>query len=294
MKTTATQIAHFLQRPLRGADKEVLYPTSLEDLSPDTLVFVRSFREEYVACLNDTSCLSIVPSAYEGVLTGSYILSPDPRLDFLRAVRAFFYEEESPLSEGATDAFIDPRACIGEGTRIGIGCYIGPHVTIGANCLIAPCSVLWGQVTIGDECRLASHVTIGNEGFGYQRNEEGIPEHFPHLGYVCIGDGVSIGSHTTIDRGTLGGTFIHAHTQLASHIHIAHNCSVGARTLIASGAILSGGVCVGEDSYIAPRVVVREKVIIGAKAFLGMGAVVLHDVPSEQTIVGNPGKEYTR
>ena len=46
----------------------------------------------------------------------------------------------------------------------------------------------------------------------------------------------------------------------------------------------------GNNCYVALHVTVREKVVVEDDCFLGMGAVVLKDVTTGTTIIGNPGK----
>lgn len=65
-------------------------------------------------------------------------------------------------------------------------------------------------------------------------------------------------------------------------------CIVGARTHIATGVILCGGVKVGELSHVGASAVVRPGIRISARAVVGAGAVVVKDVPDGATVVGDP------
>ena len=55
--------------------------------------------------------------------------------------------------------------------------------------------------------------------------------------------------------------------------------------------LLLAGFGWGQRRYIGQGALVRENVSIGARAVVGMGAVVLHDVPADQIWAGAPAHE---
>ena len=61
---------------------------------------------------------------------------------------------------------------------------------------------------------------IGSEGFGNARDKEKNWQSIAHLGRVYIGDDVSIGANTTIDRGTINDTEIHNGVKTVSYTHL--------------------------------------------------------------------------
>ena len=56
---------------------------------------------------------------------------------------------------------------------------------------------------------------------------------------------------------------------------------------------VSGSVHVGENAYIAGDII-RNQCTIGENAFVGLGAVVVKDVPADITVIGNPAKPYNK
>ena len=66
---------------------------------------------------------------------------------------------------------------------------------------------------------------------------------------------------------------------------IEHECVIANGVHIAPGALLLGGVKVGEQTFIGSNSVIKENVTI-----IGAGAVVINDVADHSKIVGNPGK----
>ncbi len=80
------------------------------------------------------------------------------------------------------------------------------------------------------------------------------------------------------------------HVIVLSHSIINHDVRLEPFVTVASGAALSGSVQVGQSSYIGSHSAVREQVRIGRHCLVGMGSVVLHDVPDNSVVVGNPAR----
>lgn len=74
---------------------------------------------------------------------------------------------------------------------------------------------------------------------------------------------------------------------------VAHDCRIGDFVTFAPGAKCNGNVRIGDHAYVGAGAVIRQgradrPVVIGVGAVIGMGAVVLGDVPAGATVVGNP------
>ncbi|MFH0824396.1 MAG: hypothetical protein V2B18_16710 [Pseudomonadota bacterium] len=146
----------------------------------------------------------------------------------------------------------------------------------------------WVKIGVGFE--VFSGAVIGHTGFGFERDENGIPVEIVHTGGVVIGDYVRIGENSVVARGTLGDTVIEDHVKIDSLCHIAHNVLVGARTMMASTIDITGSVTVGTDVWIGAHTIIKNKVKIGNHALIGVGAVVIHDVPAGAVVAGNPAR----
>lgn len=72
---------------------------------------------------------------------------------------------------------------------------------------------------------------------------------------------------------------------------INHDSEVGDWTLVATGANLAGGVRVEAACYLGAAVVLKEGIHVGSGSLVGMGAVVIHDVPAQSVVAGNPAHE---
>ena len=284
----SSEIAKFLNRELYGDDIEISGFSSLSNMAENTVVFAKKYCKDFAdALFAASSILAIVCEEYQGKLNFPYIISKNPRLDYLRVVSEFFTDKD--IKPGIhPSAVLEGGQKIGRSVSIGAHCYIASQVSIGDNTVIMPNTSIYGKVTIGSNCYIKPGVVIGGPGFGFEYDENGVPVHFPHTGEVIIGDNVYIGANTTIDRATIDATIIGDHVKIDNQVHIAHNCKIGANTLVTAGVVLCGGVEIGENSWLAPNCTVHQQVKIGKKCIVGMGAVVLKNVKEGRTVFGNP------
>ena len=77
---------------------------------------------------------------------------------------------------------------------------------------------------------------------------------------------------------------------LLSGAVVNHNCAVGKNVVMATGAHLAGSVKVGDRAYIGQDATVRQLLSIGRDTLIGMGAVVIRDVPDHAVMAGNPAR----
>lgn len=151
--------------------------------------------------------------------------------------------------------------------------------------------VLPPEIKIGLNCQICETVKLGNEGFGFEPDENGDLVYFPHFCGVIIGDNVRIGSYTCIDRGNLKDTIICDNVKIDNLVHIAHNVKIGKNTMIVAGSVLCGSVEIGESCFIGANSVIKQHLKIGDRSIVGMGSVVINDIPPNEVWAGNPAKK---
>ena len=162
--------------------------------------------------------------------------------------------------------------------------------TVGCNVEIGSNTVILDNVTIGSNVRIGSNCVIGSPGFGFAKGPNEMYLRLPHIGGVVIGNNVEIGNNVCIDSGTFDATVIRDRVKIDNLVHIAHNVSIGERTLITACAEISGSVIIGSDVWIAPNVSIIQKISIGDGALVGIGSTVTKDVPAGVTVFGSPAR----
>ncbi|MGX5653825.1 NeuD/PglB/VioB family sugar acetyltransferase [Geodermatophilus nigrescens] len=83
------------------------------------------------------------------------------------------------------------------------------------------------------------------------------------------------------------------HVYAMPHVVLTHDDEVADAATFGAGVRLAGGVSVGAAAYLGSGALVREHRRIGAGALVGMGSVVVRDVPPGQAWAGNPARPLT-
>lgn len=290
-KLTSVDCAVFLGLPLIGGNIEVHQVAGLGSKSHGAVMFVSTFNEVYVDELNKTpGNFVIAQHRYSGLLQLPHVISNNPRLDFCRLSKKFFPRTRSPG--------IEKSAAIGENVSIGKGVYIGHNAVVEDNVKIGDYTIVMHNVVvsegseIGNHCLIKSGVVIGQKGFGFERDEEGIPIEFTHYGKVILGNHVEIGANTTIASGALGSTLIKDNVKINDHVHIAHNCIIEYNTLIAGFVNISGSCKIGKNCWISSGSTIKNNIDIGDNCFLGISSTVTQNLASNKKTVSITDLSY--
>lgn len=213
-----------------------------------------------------------------------------PRLEYATLLNLVLDDTVGKENLQGNNSFVSEFAVIGKGTIIEDLVYIERGVVIGDNCIIKSGARIYRRVTIGNNCIIGPNSVIGYQGFGIEKDEQGNNMRIPHFGGVQMGNYVQIGAVNTVVSGTINPTIVEDYVKTDDHVHLAHNVHVGKNCIITAGTIFSGGVRLHENCWLGPNTAVKQKTVIGKDALIGIGAVVLKDVPEGAVIVGNPGK----
>jgi sugar O-acyltransferase (sialic acid O-acetyltransferase NeuD family) len=104
--------------------------------------------------------------------------------------------------------------------------------------------------------------------------------------FARLGQGVVILPHVTIASGVQMGN----HIIVLPNSIVSHDDLIGDYTCIAGGVCISGGVTVGASCYLGTNASIRGNIRVGDYSLIGMGSVVLNDVPENTVVVGNPAR----
>ena len=275
---SGAELAEALGLESFGKSVEIAGIATLDNEIPNALVFCKHKPERI------GQRVIIVPQGlqWKGECDGLLIFSPNPRLSFIRALDWLI--DAIGIASYDFDAEIHPSARLGENVVVERGCRIAENVVIEHNVVIHSGTV------IGKNSRIRACSCVGGDGFGFERDENGVPLRFPHLGGVTVGQNVEIGALNSIVRGTLADTLIEDFVKTDNLVHIAHNCHIKSGALITACAELSGGVTVGRNAWIGPNCSVIQKVSVGDAALVGIGSNVITDVEPSSVTAGNPSR----
>ncbi len=170
-------------------------------------------------------------------------------------------------------AAVDPGAKLGEGVVIGPFCVVGPNVRLGNRVVLKSHVAVDGRTTIGDDTIIFPFASLGSA-----------PQDLKFKGEeseLLIGARNKIREHVTMNPGTIGDkmkTVVGDDCLFMMSSHVAHDCIVGNRVILANNATLAGHVEVGDHAIIGGLSAVHQFVRIGAHAMIGGMSGVEHDV----------------
>ncbi len=260
---------------------------------------------------NSKACVAVVNEdvSIEPGDNRAFIKVPDADVAMSKVLQLF----SRPFPEFNVDihpkAYVDKAACIGAGTKIGPGCYIGPRTKIGKNviiypnatilddCIIGDETVIWSGVVVRERTEIGSHciihpnATIGADGFGFRPCAEKGLVKIPQIGNVIIGNGVEIGANSCVDRGKFSSTVLGDGCKIDNLVQIGHNSKLGKFCIMAGNSGLAGSVTLGNGVIIGGSASVKDHTTIGDRAVIGAGSGVTGNVEAGKTMLGYPALE---
>ncbi len=181
-------------------------------------------------------------------------------------------------------AVVDPAARIGRDVEIGPYSVVGPNVTLGDRCILHNHVTLVGHTTVGEACAFFPSTVIGAP-----------PQDLKYRGevtYLEIGDNNIFREQVTVHPGTENGG---SYTRIGNSnfflvgVHIAHDCTVGDKCVMANGVQLAGHVKVESNVTFGGGTGVHHFVTIGKHAFVGGLSRITQDVPPFMIVVAARG-----
>jgi UDP-N-acetylglucosamine acyltransferase len=175
-------------------------------------------------------------------------------------------------------AVVDPRAEVDASADLGPYVVVDGPVHIGPRTREMAGAYLSGDTRIGTDNVIHPGAVVGHE-----------PQHIHYKGAATglrIGDRNVIREHAEIHRALEPGhwTEMGDDNFLMSHAHVAHDCRIGNRTIIATGAALGGHVVVEDQAFVSGNCVVHQHARVGRLAMMQGLARTSLDVPPFSTL----------
>jgi UDP-3-O-[3-hydroxymyristoyl] glucosamine N-acyltransferase len=239
------------------------------------VVLAPSSAEQISAAGGVRAALVVVDQPYAWFAYAAQVLHPAEPVEAGVGPGALV-DPSARVAEGASveaGAIIGARATIGPTARIGAGAVVGADAVIGAGTRLHPRAVVLDGCRLGERCIVHSGAVIGADGFGFAPLD-GRWVKIPQVGTVIIGDDVEIGANTTVDRGTMGDTVIEDGVKLDNQIQVAHNCHIGAHTVIAGCVGIAGSARIGRGCQIGGAAMIAGHITIVDGCAIGPGTLV--------------------
>lgn len=179
-------------------------------------------------------------------------------------------------------AIVEDGAAIGEGVRVGPYCVVGSQVTLAAEVVLESHVVIAGRTTIGQGTRIYPFASIGTP-----------PQDMKYAGEaseLIIGARNVIREHVTMNPGTAGGGMV---TRVGNDglfmiaAHVAHDCLIGDRVILANNATLAGHVTLHDYVIVGGMSAVHQFVRIGSHAMIGGVTGIAKDIIPYAAAIGN-------
>ena len=181
-------------------------------------------------------------------------------------------------------AIVDSNAQIGHDVEVGAYSVVGPHVTLGDGCKVHHHATVEGYTTLGPRCEVYPQAVLGMQ-----------PQDLKYRGektHLDIGADNLFREMVTVHPGTGNGggvTKIGNGNFFLIGVHIAHDCHIGNRCVIANYVQLAGHVRVEDNVNMGGHSAVHHFVTVGTHSFVGGMTRVAADVPPFVVVVAARG-----
>ena len=183
-------------------------------------------------------------------------------------------------------AVVQPGAELGEDVSIGPFCLVGPHVRLGDRAILRSHVSVDGHATLGAGCEVWPFASVGGKTQDL-KFKGGAPR-------LVVGENTVIRECATLNCATFDGgeTRVGSKCLIMAYCHVAHDCLVGDRVVMANNATWAGHVVIEDDAIIGGLTGVHQFVRVGQMSILGGFTKAVKDVPPYMMADGDPLKIF--
>jgi UDP-3-O-[3-hydroxymyristoyl] glucosamine N-acyltransferase len=277
-----------------GSKIKIKNVSSINEATENDLSFCYYDGEKAASLISKSNAgVILCKNSLEGVVhpkpgRQQFFFMENPRLVFVRLMIQICMKKKM--------SGISRHAIVSESAKIGSGAYIGDYAVVGDNCIIGDNTIICERVSLVQNCNLGNNciiqpgVTLGADGFAFERFESGELIRFPHIRNVRIGNNVEICANTNVARGSLSDTIIGNGSKVDAMVQIAHNVVIGENCEITTGTIIGGSTKVGDMTWTGLNSTLKDNIKVGKSVLIAAGAVVIRDVEDQDVVAGVPAK----
>ncbi len=299
-------IAQIIGAELKGpVDLPIHRPVSAGSDDPTGITFAGDEKHLSKALASTVGAVILSPEA--ALPDRPCLVHPQPKIAF-GMVLAFFEKPLSlnqgihpsavidPTAEVDPTAFVGPNVVIGKNAKICAGakvhalCFVGDRSQLGEGSVLFPRVTLYHDVFVGSRCAIHSGTVVGSDGFGYVWDGKA-QRKIPQVGRVIIEDHVEIGSNTCIDRGTFEDTVLEAGVKIDNLVQIAHNCRIGAHSVLAGQTGMGGSTTLGKGCVLAGQAGIGDHTTLEDGTVL-TGQTGVQGHVEKNVYAGSPGQPF--
>ena len=192
------------------------------------------------------------------------------------------------LAEKPSRPQIHPTAFVHHTALLGKDVVVGPNTIIGENVIIGDRTILeshiliekWTKIGVDNHIHTGSVIGSSAQDVKYKGEKS----------WVLIGDRNIIREYVTINRATGEGqiTQIGSDNIFLTHVHIAHNCTIGDHVVIVNMTNIAGHTLIEDKAIVGGMTGVHQFCRIGKGAMIGAYTRLPQDVPPYMLCEGNP------
>ncbi|MBI4820480.1 MAG: acyl-ACP--UDP-N-acetylglucosamine O-acyltransferase [Deltaproteobacteria bacterium] len=184
-------------------------------------------------------------------------------------------------------AQIDRRARLGPDVSIGAFAIVGPDVELDSGAIVHPHAIVDGNTTIGPDCEIFPFAAVGLR--PQDKKYDGSKTR------LIVGAKTIIREGATLQPGTVQGggvTRVGGGCLVMAYAHVAHDCSIGDRVILANATQIAGHCTIEDDAILGGVTTVHQFVRIGHRAITGASSRVVKDVPPYFLADGHPARLF--
>ena len=183
-------------------------------------------------------------------------------------------------------AVVQPGAELGADVTVGPFCAVGPNARLGDRVTLRSHVSVDGHATLGAGCEVWPFASVGGKTQDL-KYKGGAPR-------LVVGENTVIRECATLNCATFDGgeTRVGSKCLIMAYCHVAHDCLVGDRVVMANNATLAGHVVIEDDAIIGGLTGVHQFVRVGRMSILGGFTKAVKDVPPYMMADGDPLKIF--